>query len=157
MARKRSDTPARVVKQEISSSQTQKNAFECPAEVAAVLIEIGQVERFEGGTILFEKGEGPKGIYLLLEGRVALSSGEDPTRITRVADKNSLLGLPATVRNRPYSLTAEAVTDISVCHVGLDRFRETLKNNSVLGLSVINMLAEEISVLRNLAVYKVKK
>ena len=100
-------------------------------------------------------GQESEGVFLVLEGRVALSSGEDPVRITRIAEKGSLLGLPATVRDKPYSLTAEAVTDLRVCHMLPAAFRELLATNATLGLTVVNMLAEEISILRKLAVYKI--
>ena len=94
-------------------------------------------------------------MFLVLEGRVALSSGEDPVRITRIAERGSLLGLPATIRNKPYSLTAEAVTDLQLCHIVASRFCQQLAMNASLGLAVLTMLAEEISILRKLAVYEV--
>ena len=129
--------------------------FEIPDDIRTELIRIGTSRSVLPGTIIFRRGQEPGGVFLVLEGRVALSSGEDPVRITRVAERGSLLGLPATIRNKPYSLTAEAVTDLQLCHVPPSQFCQQLTTNASLGLTVVNMLAEEISILRKLAVYKV--
>lgn len=131
-----------------------RQPFEAPADVREALLEIGEIVTAGPGTILFEQGKMTDGVFLLLEGRIALSSGEDPVRITRVAEKGSLLGLPATVGNKPYSLTAEAVTSVRTCHVPVATFRKLLATDTALGLTVVTMLAEEISVLRKLTVYK---
>ena len=140
----------------VAESRTASSkSFECPESVRNELTKIGKTRRVREGTILFRKGQAPKGAFLVLEGRVAFSSGEDPVRITRIAEEGSLLGLPATVRNKPYSLTAEAVTKLRVCQVPTAKFRELLGTNAALGLTVVNMLAEEISILRKLAVYEV--
>jgi len=66
-----------------------------------------------------------------------------------------LLGLPATIRQRPYSLTAEAVTDCEVCGISSERLRKALLEYPAIGLAIVEILAEEVSVLRTLAVYKV--
>lgn len=140
----------------VAESQTKNSKpFQCPEHVCAELIKIGRSRSVLAGTVLFRKGQDSEGVFLVLEGRVALSSGEDPVRITRIAEKGSLLGLPATVRDKPYSLTAEAVTDLRVCHLRPSEFREQLGTNASLGLTVVTMLAEEISILRKLAVYRI--
>src|SRR5512138_2533411 len=77
-----------------------RQPFEAPANVREALLRIGEIITASPGTILFEQGKMTNGVFLLLEGRIALSSGEDPVRITRVAEKGSLLGLPATVGNK---------------------------------------------------------
>jgi len=138
------------------STKGQSKAFECPGHLCDELIRIGEPGVAAPGTILFRQGKAAKGVFLLLDGRVAFSAGDDPVRITRIAEKGSLLGLPATVRNKPYSLTAEAVTHVRVCRVPATRFRKMLGENPQLGLFVIRMLAEEISVLRKLTVYRIE-
>jgi CRP-like cAMP-binding protein len=128
--------------------------FEVSQQVSKQIVEIGKTETVSAGTILFRQGQHAKGVFLVLHGRVALSSGDDPVRITRIAEKGSLLGMPASIRDIPYSLTAEAVTNVQYCHLSVAKFRKMLSTNTALGLSVVNILAEEISVLRKLAVYK---
>jgi len=128
--------------------------FKAPESVCADILKIGRLQSVSRGSILFHKGDPPQGLFLILEGRVALSAGDDPVRVTRVAENGSLLGLPSTIRNLPYTLTAEAVTHVDVCWVSASQFREMLASNTELGLTVVTMLAEEISALRKLAVYK---
>lgn len=128
--------------------------FKAPEPVCADILQVGKLQAFSPGTILFRKGDSPRGIFLVQEGRIALSAGDDPVRVTRVAEKGSLLGLPSTIRNRPYTLTAEAVTRVEVCCISPVQFREMLTTNSELGLTVVTILAEEISALRKFAVYK---
>jgi hypothetical protein len=89
-------------------------AFQAPPAVCEELQRIGKHQTVESGTTLFERGEQNRGLFVVTSGRFALSSGDDPVRVTRIAEKGSLLGLPATVRDAPYSLTAEAVTDSAV-------------------------------------------
>jgi CRP-like cAMP-binding protein len=139
---------------ELPNKEKSAKPFEVSTQVFKELVEIGTTESVSAGAILFRQGQHTKGVFLVLHGRVALSSGDDPVRITRVAEKGSLLGMPASIRNIPYSLTAEAVTGVQYCHLSVAKFRKLLSTNTALGLSVVNILAEEISVLRKLAVYK---
>ncbi len=128
--------------------------FEVSKALLAELEAIGTRKAVEAGTMLFRKGEPTRGVFVMLSGRVALSSGDDPVRITRVAERGSLLGLPATVLDNPYSLSAEAVVDSEVSVIPPARFRSFLSSNTRLGVEVVNILAEEIAVLRQLAVYQ---
>jgi CRP-like cAMP-binding protein len=129
--------------------------FEAPPELCKALEQIGKCLRVSSGTILFRQGEQNSGVYVVMSGRFALSAGDDPYRVTRIAQKGSLLGLPATIRQKPYSLTAEAVTDSVVWLVSPERFRNLLSENTTLGFVVLTMLADEVSNLRRLQVRKV--
>jgi CRP-like cAMP-binding protein len=129
--------------------------FAASPELCFELQRIGERECIPAGSMLFREGDKNRGVFLVLRGRFALSSGEDPTRITRIAEKGSLLGLPATVRRKPYSLTAEATANAEVCVISAKRFREMLSTNTLLGMTVVSMLAEEVSTLRRLVVHKV--
>ena len=128
--------------------------FVAPLQVWKQLEREGAICDVKPGSFLFRSGETSKGVFVVLEGRVALSAGEDPTRIVRIAERGSLLGLPATVSGKPYSLTAEVVSQSRLAMLSPARFRELLRNNPVLGLVVVQMLAEEVSTVRKLAVYK---
>ena len=128
--------------------------FIAPFQVWKRLERQGAICEAKPGAFLFRRGEASKGVFVVLSGRVALSAGEDPTRIVRIAEKGSLLGLPATVSGRGYSLTAEVVTQSRLALLTPVRFRELLRANPALGLVVLQMLAKEVSAVRKLAVYK---
>jgi CRP-like cAMP-binding protein len=137
------------------TSEKRSRPFQVSPQVSVLLQSFGKVKKVESGRVLFRKGDAPMGTFLVLSGRVALSAGDDPVRITRIAEQGSLLGLPATIRQRPYSLTAEAVTDCEVCGISSERLRKALLEYPAIGLAIVEILAEEVSVLRTLAVYKV--
>ena len=62
--------------------------------------------------VLFKQGDPAKGLFLVEAGKIALSQGRGRSkRMFGIADAGSVLGLPAIVRNQPYSLTAIAVED----------------------------------------------
>jgi CRP-like cAMP-binding protein len=128
-------------------------AFEAPPAVCDELVRIGKRQTVESGTILFERGERNRGLFVVSSGRFALSSGDDPVRVTRIAEKGSLLGLPATVRNAPYSLTAEAVTDSEVWVISPAEFLHLLTNNPTVGMAVVSILAEEVFAMRRAFVF----
>ncbi len=135
-------------------SAKRRNPFRASEIMSVELEKLGVRQSVPAGTILFREGEDVRGVYLVLNGRFALSAGEDPTRVTRIAEHGSLLGLPATVRSKPYSLTAEAVTDADVCLVSVDCFRTLIVENSSIGMEVIAMLADEVATLRKISVYR---
>ena len=132
-------------------------AFEAPVEVCDLLRELGTPESACRGTTLFRKGDPPAGVFLITSGRVALSAGDDPCRITRIAGVRSLLGLPSTVGDRAYTLTAEAVTDVELCHIAPDAFRNALASNPVIGMAIVRILSDEVSALRRFAVYNAER
>jgi CRP-like cAMP-binding protein len=72
----------------------------------------------------------------------------------RIAERGSLLGLPATASGRPYSLTAEVVLDSEFSLVTPSRFRQLLVESPSIGLDVLRMLGDEVSTIRQLFVYK---
>ena len=128
----------------------QRNAatFEAPQEICSILRQAGRCEEFAAGNILFRSGDPPKGVFLVLRGSFALSAGDGDSAFTRIAGEGSLLGLPSTVSHRAYSLTAEALTAVAVCHIQPEEFRDMLSSNPLLGMAVVNILCDEVSALR---------
>ncbi len=129
-------------------------AFQVPRNICALLDKLGATKAIPRGTVLFRTGDLPKGVFLVLKGRAVLYVGDDSGTVTRIAGKRSLLGLPSTVGNRRYTLSAEALTDVEVCHIPAMEFRETLAGNPAIGLEVIRILSDEVNVLRQIAISK---
>jgi CRP-like cAMP-binding protein len=128
--------------------------FHASHELLKLIQAAGTVHSVGSGSMLFRAGEPTRGVYIVLSGRFALWSGEDPTRITRIAENRCLMGLPATIRMKPYSLSAEAVADAKVCLISPEQFRTLLTTNPEAGAEILRLLAEEISVLSRLTVYE---
>ena len=123
-------------------------AFEAPRNICSILRQSGTREKFAAKSTLFRSGDAPRGVFLVLRGSVALSAGDDHSSFSRIASKGSLLGLPSTVGDRAYSLTAEALTEVTVCHIQPEEFRGMLSSNPLLGMAVVNILSDEVSALR---------
>jgi len=85
----------------------------CNLPPAAVqeLAAITSASSYPKGATLFVEGQVPRGVFILCSGRVKLSttSADGKTLIVRIADQGELLGLPATVTEKPYELTAEVI------------------------------------------------
>jgi len=129
-----------------------QKAFEASPKICTLLQSIGQIQAVPRSTTLFRKGDAPNGVFVILKGKVALSAGDHGCEITRIATAHSLLGLPSTVGNRSYTLTAETVTDVELCVVPGAKFRTAMASNPELGMAIVTILSDEVSALRRLVV-----
>ena len=152
MSKKAAAPPVPRVRQKPMPKPTR--AFQAPPEVCEALQRIGKHLAIAPGTILFERGEQNRGLFVVAKGRFALSAGDDPVHVTRIAEKGSLLGLPATVRDAPYSLTAEAVTDCEIYVISPADFRALLTSNPTVGMAVLSILADEVFEMRRIFVFQ---
>jgi CRP-like cAMP-binding protein len=100
--------------------------FGASKQLLSEMLNVGETISVPSGSMLFEAGQPTHGVYIVLQGTFALWSGEDPVRITRIADRGCLLGLPATIRQKPYSLSAEAVISSQVCRLSPKEFKALL-------------------------------
>jgi CRP-like cAMP-binding protein len=125
-------------------------------QLACRLNEIGARVEASAGTIIFAAGEDLRGVYLVLNGRVALWHGPDNLRVTRIAESGCLLGLPATIRRKPYSLSAEAVQDTTLSLISPEQFRGLIESDSAIATEIISLLGEELVALRDLAPYEIQ-
>jgi CRP-like cAMP-binding protein len=130
------------------SRSIEKLACQVPEAVRTELAQLGKAYRAQVGEIIFRKGQPSRGVFLIVSGRVALSTDDAPIQITRIGEPGSLVGVPATINNRTYSLTAEAVEKTDLIHIGIAEFKHLLKNNSALCYSIVSMLSQEIRSLR---------
>ena len=64
---------------------------------------------YPAGAILFTEDQEPRGVFVLCSGKAKLftSSTTGKTLITRLAGTGEVVGLNATISNRPYEVTAE--------------------------------------------------
>jgi CRP-like cAMP-binding protein len=108
--------------------------------------------RVEGSTVIFLQGEAPRGVLLLLRGDIALTPDATQPSLCRVAGAGSILGLPANLSSKPYSLTAVAVEACEIASVPRKRFIEALRGDPELTLGIVQILAEAISEMQNLGV-----
>ena len=80
------------------------------------------------GTVLFAEGQAPRGVYVLCEGRVKLTtcSGEARVLITDIAGPGYVLGLSAVVSGGAHETTAETLDACRLVFVEREEFLRLL-------------------------------
>jgi CRP-like cAMP-binding protein len=102
-----------------------------------------------GNRILFRQGEEPKGVFILNRGIARLTTRSDGDAILSVqAAPGSLLGVPAVVGSKPYSLTAEALDGAEISFLTCDEFVHLMYTEPALSFRVLQVLAEEVRFAR---------
>src|SRR5215469_8764054 len=82
-----------------------------PPTAVQGLASITSPASYPKGATLFVEGQSPRGVFILCNGRIKLStsSADGKSLIVRIAEPGEVLGLPATVTGKPYELTAEVI------------------------------------------------
>jgi CRP-like cAMP-binding protein len=115
------------------------------ASFRAIAVEIAVPE----GSVLFRQGDPVRGIYVVESGRISLTMTESGRHIKyRSVSKGYILGLPATICDQPYSLTAEASEVSLVRFIEQPRVVEFLRGRSDLCLHVVEILGHELTDMR---------
>jgi len=96
------------------------------------------------GATLFVEGQKPRGVFILCNGRVKLStsSADGKTLILRVPEKGEILGLAATVAGQPYQASAEVLEPAQANFITRNDFVEFLKTHGEAALRVAQQLSE---------------
>jgi CRP/FNR family transcriptional regulator len=120
------------------------------AELREELERLSTIITKPKGSILFRRGEEPLGLFLVRRGRVGLYLDcETKAYPVRKLGPGAIVGLPASVSGKPYSLTAEVLQESELAFVPRPLVVSCLKNNPILGFEVISMLSREICDIRS--------
>ena len=112
---------------------------------------MGTPRKAGSGTVLFREGEPVRGLFLLSSGVVRLSLGKNGRSITyRIARPQYILGLPATLLHRPYSLTAEVVEDAEFYFVDSRDAMDYLREHADICMHVLEFLSQEMVWIRHI-------
>jgi CRP-like cAMP-binding protein len=99
------------------------SAFVADPDLIEQLEKRAEPVAFGRDRVLFHQGDAPKGVYILRRGSAILTNMSDGDALLSVeAGPGSLLGVPAVVGSKPYSLTAEAVDGAEVSVLACDDF-----------------------------------
>jgi CRP/FNR family cyclic AMP-dependent transcriptional regulator len=93
--------------------------------------------------MLFIEGQLPRGVFVLCAGKVKLfaSSSEGKTIITKVSEAGDVLGLNATISNRPYEVTAQMVEPGQANFIARDAFLQFLREHGEVAVRVAEQLS----------------
>ena len=132
----------------MKSVGAQASILKASEALQSCLTGAGTQEQFSTGSALFREDDSNAGVYLVLKGRVCLSVRNLP-KLDRVFTRGSVLGLPSTFTARPYSLTAIAITDSDIVHVGQEDFLRLMRDRTDLCGEATTMLGREVSFIQS--------
>ena len=98
------------------------------------------------GTMLYEEGKSPKGIYLLCEGRAKLTicSEQGKRLMLRIAGPGEVLGLGASLSGTPYEVTAELLDTSQVVFVRRKELLTFLRDHQDACMMIVQMLSQDL-------------
>lgn len=103
-----------------------------PKESLKVFDRIKHVTAFPARAVVFMEGETPRGIFMLCQGQVKLSttSRDGKTFLLRLAKAGDVLGLHATVTGKPHEVTVETMQACQLNFVSREDFLLFLTEHS---------------------------
>ena len=118
-------------------------------ELRTHLIAAGDPLHLSRGNYLFRRGDPVTGVFLITNGVVRLGlEGDLPAFPWRNLGPGSLLGLPATLSEATYSLTAEVIDDADLIFLPRQRLLDLLRQQHHLCFQIMNILSEELTETR---------
>jgi CRP/FNR family transcriptional regulator len=107
------------------------------------LNEIRSTAIYPRAAMLFIEGQQPRGVFVLCNGKAKLStsSQEGKTIITKISDPGDVLGLNATISNRPYEVTAEMVEPGQANFIPRDAMLQFLRDFGEVAVRVAEQLS----------------
>ena len=99
--------------------------------------------------ILFRQGDAPIGVFILTKGIVKLTRcSEGEGVLAARVGPGSLLGVPAVIGAKPYSLTAEATKSAELSLLTADYFVHLMHTEPALSFRLLQVLAAEVRFAR---------
>ncbi|HXN21629.1 MAG TPA: Crp/Fnr family transcriptional regulator, partial [Candidatus Dormibacteraeota bacterium] len=107
------------------------------------LNEIKSTAVYPKSTMLFIEGQQPRGVFVLCAGKAKLftSSSDGKTIITKVSEAGDVLGLNATISDRPYEVTAEMMEPGQANFIARDALLQFLREYGEVALRVAEQLS----------------
>ena len=115
--------------------------FEVMNEIAGICSE----ESYSKDTVLFEKDEQAKCLYILLEGTVYLVIKNGGSITYHLSDSGDVFGWSSMLENGKYTASGICATDLKVVKIEKDRLNRIFKNRPEVGFKVLQSLAGVIS------------
>jgi CRP/FNR family transcriptional regulator len=114
-----------------------------PLPALQKLNEIRSTAVYPKAAMLFIEGQLPRGVFVLCTGKAKLStsSKEGKTVILNIAGAGDVLGLNATISNKPYELTAEMVEPGQANFIARDALLQFLRENGEVAVRVAEQLS----------------
>jgi CRP-like cAMP-binding protein len=100
---------------------------------------------------LFHQGEEPHGCYLINRGKVKLWMEASPGHrlMQRVVGQGCMVGLPASINGRVYSLTCEVIEDAELAYLSRHDLALMMKGESSAAMKLLDLLSTEVQAVRS--------
>jgi CRP-like cAMP-binding protein len=114
-----------------------------PASLQTVLEEDCEKIRKPRYSVLFRCGEKAFGMFVVLDGTVSLDFGMD-SPLARIYGQGALVGLPATVTRRNYSMTATVTEDAELGFWSPEMLESLLRDHPEFCCQLLAILGERV-------------
>jgi CRP-like cAMP-binding protein len=115
--------------------------FEVMNEIAGICSE----ESHSKDTVLFEKDEQAKCLYILLEGTIYLVIKNGGSITYNLSEPGDVFGWSSMLENGKYTASGICATDLKVVKIEKERLNRIFKNRPEIGLKVLQRLAGVIA------------
>ena len=114
-----------------------------PRPALAAVDAISSSATYPKDAILFVEGQDPRGVFVICNGRVKLSttSADGKSIIVRMSGPGEIVGLAGTLSGKAYELTAETLEPIEANFIPRDAFLQFLKDHGEAAVRVSELLA----------------
>lgn len=114
-----------------------------PKSVLAELDEISSASTYPRDAVLFGAGQDPRGVFVIGNGRVKLStSSKDKSILIRVAEPGEMVGLPGCISGKPHELTAEALEPVQAKFIPREAFLQFLRQRGETAVKIAEILTQ---------------
>jgi CRP-like cAMP-binding protein len=122
-----------------------------PLKERMLLEEQAKIIKLSKKMVLYHEGEVPKGVYILLSGKIKfLQLNFDGTiQILFIYSEGDMFGHGTVLSNDKYSVTAMALEDCEILYIEKDHFLTILKDSPRLSNLFLQSISQEFAVLLN--------
>jgi CRP-like cAMP-binding protein len=99
------------------------------------------------GTILFNEGDSPRGVYVIHSGTIELlmRARNGGWKRMRCTSPGEILGLESVVSRRPHDATARAITSCDLGFIERESFLRVLNESPAIWFSVLRLLSNGVN------------
>lgn len=101
---------------------------------------------YKKGQIVFYEGNMPMGLYCINQGKIKVfkTGRGGKEQIVRLAKDGDVLGYRSLIGNEPYTATAEALEDSTICFTDRKMFEQLLQTDPALPKNFMELLCQEL-------------